>query len=187
MATNRRSGRILTIVAAITAVILGGNAGAVTVTAVPGSTHLNGITVPAVDWVETTDTPSGISAKLPGKAEVDTEPDSRSYSVKTDDYVVRFIVYDGPATEAALNDALQSFAAGVGATIASSQKTTAGGRPALDARLTFTAQEGIGGIYLTRLIAADTHMVQLVTVGLAADEQVLQKTHQQLLAGVRIP
>ncbi|MFF2134168.1 hypothetical protein ACFVW1_54505, partial [Streptomyces olivochromogenes] len=73
-----------------------------TVAAWPSGHGHPGITNPGVEWVETTDAPSGITAKLPGKAKVEKKSipvdgksvNARSYGVETADGGVGFIVHD---------------------------------------------------------------------------------------------
>lgn len=170
-----------------------------TMTAEHGGHSHHGITTPAVKWVKTTDSPSGITAKLPGKATVQklsvpadgTTVTGRVYSVRTDDGLVGFAVLDIRGGQQHLNEGLQGFLEGynksTGETLAStsSQKTTVDGHPALDARL--STKESDRRVGATRFIADDTHVVQAVTLGSGANKKAMDQMHQQLLASIRIP
>ncbi|GAA5707295.1 hypothetical protein SM007_34095 [Streptomyces avermitilis] len=163
-----------------------------------GHSH-HDIAKPAVKWVKTTDSPSGITVKLPGKATLQklsapaggTTVTGRVYSVKTDDGLVGFVVLDVPDGQEYLNDGLQGFLEGYNEasrdtlTSTSSQKTTVDGRPALDARLSTKGSDRKVGA--ARFIADDTHIVQAVTLGSAANEKDMDQIHRQILASIRIP
>lgn len=163
-----------------------------------GHSH-HDIAKPAVKWVKTTDSPSGITVKLPGKATVQkisapagvTTVTGRVYSVKTDDGFVGFAVLDLPGGQENLNDGLQGFLEGYNEAsrdaLAStgSRKTTVDGRPTLDARLSTKGSDRKVGA--ARFIADDTHIVQAVTLGSAANEKDVEQMHRQILASIRIP
>ncbi|MEU7603578.1 hypothetical protein AB0B78_25670 [Streptomyces sp. NPDC040724] len=155
---------------------------------------------PAVDWVETTDPPSGITAELPGKATVrkatvsieGKEVDARVYIAETPDGAVGFAVHDMPGGQYPLKDNLQrvieSYMQNTAEPLTSSNvhKTTFDGRPALDARLTSeTEDETLTGFI--RLIADDKHLVQALALGPEANEKALKAMHERLLATLRIP
>jgi len=152
-------------------------------------------------WVETTDAPSGITFKLPGKPEVEdiseTGPDGttttgRMYTVETaDGALIGLVVYDVPGTTANLHDVLQGFRQGFTeeggetATVSRGEETTVNGHPALDARLSVEGSEPLLGS--TCLIGDETHIVQTATLGPAADEEAVDQMHQQTLDGVSMP
>ncbi|MCX5276347.1 hypothetical protein [Streptomyces virginiae] len=155
---------------------------------------------PAVDWVETTDPPSGITAELPGKATVrqatasiDGKPvNTRAYIVETPDGAVGFAIHDMPGDRYPLEDNLQrireSYMVNTVEPLTSSnvRKVTFDGRPALDARLTSeTEDETLTGFI--RLIEDDEHLVQALALGPAANEKALKAMHERLLASLRIP
>ncbi|MFJ9965163.1 hypothetical protein [Streptomyces avermitilis] len=213
--TRRSQKQRFLMLAASTAVIAGGallpsNAFA----AAPETPHVGGVTTrgaghgghshqgiakPAAKWVKTTDSPSGITVKLPGKATVQkvsapagaTTVTGRVYSVKTDDGLVGFAVLDLPGGQENLNDGLQGFLEGYNEvsrdtlTSTSSQKTTIDGHPALDARL--STKGGDRKVGAARFIADDTHIVQAVTLGSAANEKDVDLIHRQILASIRFP
>lgn len=155
--------------------------------------------MPAVDWVETTDSPSGITAELPGKASVRKATvsiegktvDARLYMLDTPDGAVGFAVHDMPGDQYPLEDNLQrvleSYMQNTAEPLTSSnvRKVTYDGRPALDARLTSEADEPLVGFI--RLIADDKHLVQALALGPEANEKALKAMHERLLAGLRIP
>ena len=163
-----------------------------------GHSH-QGITIPADEWVKTTDAPSGITVKLPGKATVQklsipaggTTVTGRVYSVETDNGFFGFAVIDVPGGQEDLHEGLQGFLEGynegAGETLTSSsiRKTTIDGRPALDARLSTKGSDRVVGA--ARFIADDTHVVQAVTLGSATNKKAMDQMHQQLIASIRIP
>ncbi|MGW2562343.1 hypothetical protein ACWCXB_24425 [Streptomyces sp. NPDC001514] len=174
--------------------------GAVITTGAGQGVHgLHGKDISTAKWVETTDAPSGIKFKLPEKAEVQEisesglTPAARVYMVQTAEGInSAVIVYDIPGTQAALSEGLQEFLRGYNEgpgenlTVTSSKQTTVDGRPALDATLA-DAKAGGKERGSVRLIADDTHVVQVVTLGSKANEKAVNEMHQQLVAGVRIP
>ncbi|MFD7445988.1 hypothetical protein [Streptomyces sp. NPDC059909] len=165
---------------------------------VPGH---HGTDITPATWAETTDAPSGVTFKLPGKPTVQEIPKSldgltpgaRVYMAQSAEGIhSAVIVYDVPGSQATLSVGLQEFLRGYNAgsgerlTAGNSRQTTVDGRPALDAPLA-AAKGGGKDSGSVRLIADDTHVVQIVTIGPKANEKAVKKTHQQLLAGVRIP
>nr|MDT0521822.1 hypothetical protein [Streptomyces sp. DSM 41633] len=177
------------------------SAGAFAAPSAAASLHVAAIpAAPAVDWVETTDPPSGITAELPGKATVrkatvsieGKEVDARVYIVETPDGAVGFAVHDMPGDQYPLEDNLrrvrESYMQNTAEPLTSSnvRKVTFDGRPALDARLTSeTEDETLTGFI--RLIADDKHLVQALVLGPEAKEKALKAMHERLLAGLRIP
>jgi hypothetical protein len=167
------------------------------VTAAHGSLGHQATALPTVEWVDTTDSASGITVRLPGKATFEKLPEtadtlpSRFYSVDTTDGYSAFTIADLPKdAQIDLDMGLQSFieryGKETGETLNSSsiQKTSVDGRPTLDARLATKNSGKVGSI---RLIDAGTHIVQLQTFGYAADEKAVNQTHQQMLTSVRLP
>ncbi|MFB6478793.1 hypothetical protein ACFCXF_21010 [Streptomyces virginiae] len=167
----------------------------------PAPLHVTALpAAPSVDWVKTTDPPSGITAELPGKATVRKETvsiegkpvDARVYIVETPDGAVGFAVHDMPGDRYPLEDNLQrileSYMVNTVEPLTSSnvRKVTFDGRPALDARLTSeTEDETLTGFI--RLIEDDKHLVQALALGPAANEKALKAMHERLLASLRIP
>lgn len=168
--------------------------------AAPTPTPTSTSTQPAQGAVKTTDPPSGITAQLPGKAEVRMgaipmeggSVDARVYGVETPDGATGFAVYDIPGAQIPLEDALKGFvdAYGLtgGGTLTSEdvRKTTVDGRPALDASLTGEGPDGaaVGSI---RFISDDDHLVMALTYGPEAKEKALDTMHQQLINSLQIP
>ncbi|MEU6755722.1 hypothetical protein [Streptomyces sp. NPDC046685] len=166
----------------------------------PAPLHVTALpATPAVDWAETTDPPSGITAELPGKptvrkATVSVEGknvDARLYILDTPDGAVGFAVHDMPGDQYPLEDNLQrvleSYMQNTAEPLSSSnvRKVTFDGRPALDARLTSEADEPAIGFI--RLIADDKRLVQALVLGPEANEKALKAMHERLLATLRIP
>lgn len=154
---------------------------------------------PGVTWVNTTDSPSGITIRLPGKAEVQkfTVPtgaksiNGRLYMVETADNVVAVAVFDLPGAQGRLNDGLQGFLRSYNAgpgdslTSTSSRKATVDGHPALDAHL--ATKKNPRTVGATRFISDGTHVVQAVTLGPEAKTKDVDQMHQQLIAGIHMP
>ncbi|MFD6914414.1 hypothetical protein ACFWB2_27605 [Streptomyces virginiae] len=157
-------------------------------------------TPPAQGAVKTTDPPSGISAELPGKAQVrsgsipmDGETvAARVYGVETPDGATGFAVYDMPGDRLPLEDALKGFVDAYGlmgsGTLTSEnvRKTTVDGHPALDATLTgVDGTEQLAGSI--RFISDDDHLVMALTYGPEENEKDLNAMHKQLLDSLQIP
>ncbi|MFG2992718.1 hypothetical protein ACGFZK_26060 [Streptomyces sp. NPDC048257] len=152
------------------------------------------------DWVRATDAPTGITAELPGKAELrkgsvpieGKDVAARAYGVDVPDAGIGFSVHDMPGDQFPLQDSLEGFLAAYnlanGDTLTSSdvRKTTVDGRPALDARLADKddADRTVGSI---RLISDDDHLVMAITLGSEAQEKELKRMHERLLSSLRIP
>ncbi|MFB6580766.1 hypothetical protein ACFCYC_25745 [Streptomyces sp. NPDC056402] len=212
--THRSRTQRLALLSASTALVTGGllpsatasaapaRAAAVAATAAPTPTPTPTSTSsqPARAAVKTTDPPSGITAQLPGKAEVRMgaipmaggSVDTRVYGVETPDGATGFAVYDMPGDQIPLEDALKGFVDAYGLTGGGTlttenvRKTTVDGRPALDADLTGEGPEGpaVGSI---RFISDDDHLVMALTYGPEAKDKDLDATHQQLLNSLQIP
>ncbi|WP_404953004.1 hypothetical protein [Streptomyces sp. 147326] len=203
MTHRSRTPRLVTLSVSVV-LIAGGVPGSATAFAAPSAPaplHVTALpAAPAVEWVETTDPPSGITAELPGKATVrkatvsieGKEVDARVYLVDTPDGAVGFAVHDMPGDQYPLEDNLQrvleSYMQNTAEPLTSSNvhKVTFDGRPALDARLTSeTDGEPLAGFI--RLIADDTHLVQALTLGPKTHEKALKALHERLLNDLRIP
>ncbi|MCX4959809.1 hypothetical protein [Streptomyces virginiae] len=157
-------------------------------------------TQPSQDAVKTTDPPSGISAELPGKAQVRSGSipldgktvAARVYGVETPDGATGFAVYDMPGDRLPLEDALKGFVdayalMGNGTlTSENVRKTTVDGHPALDA--TLTGEDGAGStVGSIRFISDDDHLVMALTYGPEEDEKDLNAKHKQLLDSLQVP
>ncbi|MFF3728153.1 hypothetical protein ACFYYM_37985 [Streptomyces erythrochromogenes] len=155
---------------------------------------------PAVEWVKTTDAPSGITIEFPGKATVrkatvsiDGKPvEARVYGLDTADGGASFSVHDMPGDRYPLEDNLQRFLelymVNTAEPLESSdvRKHTVDGRSVLDARL--TSETGSNpAVGFTRLIADDDHLVQVIVLGPESMEKALEAMHERLLDSLRIP
>ncbi|MFF8264682.1 hypothetical protein [Streptomyces virginiae] len=202
--THRSRTQRLVMLSASVVLIAGGVPASTTAFAAssaPASLHVTAMTgTPTVNWVETADPPSGITAELPGKATVRKTTvsvegkavDARVYGLDTPDGAVGFAVHDMPGDQYPLEDNLQrvleSYMINTAEPLTSSnvRKMTFDGRPALDARLTSeTASEPLTGFI--RLIADDKHLVQALVLGPEANEKALKAMQDRLLASLRIP
>ncbi|MFD4868115.1 hypothetical protein [Streptomyces sp. NPDC058412] len=177
------------------------SAAALAAPSAPALPHVTALlSTPAVDWAETTDPPTGITAELPGKVavrkatvSVEGKPvDARLYIVDTPEGAVGFAVHDMPGDQYPLEDNLQrvleSYMRNTAEPLTSSNvhKATFEGRPALDARLTSeTEDETLTGFI--RLIADDKHLVQALALGPEANEKALKAMYERLLDSLRIP
>ncbi|MGW2563147.1 hypothetical protein ACWCXB_28710 [Streptomyces sp. NPDC001514] len=147
----------------------------------------------ATEWVKTTDSPSGITFKLPGQPTVEkfaedaTAYAGRTYSVTTADVSTSITVNDGPSSSEDLDRQLQFSLDVDNADLKATdiQKTTVDGRPVLDARVTDPTDASWVGFI--RIIGGDTHVVKVITEASAADEQAVSQTHQKARDSVRIP
>ncbi|MDX3540937.1 hypothetical protein PV721_43000 [Streptomyces sp. MB09-01] len=201
--THRSRTHRLVLLSASAALAAGGvpaSAGAAAAAPVPPLYVTAVAAMPAVEWVETTDAPSGITVELPGKATVrkasvsiDGKPvESRVYGLDTADGGAAFSVHDMPGDRYSLEDNLQrfleSYMVNTAEPLTSSdvRRHTVDGRPVLDARLTSeTGDESSVGF--TRLIADDDHFVQVVVFGPEAKEKALKAMQERLLDSLRIP
>ncbi|MET7783127.1 hypothetical protein ABZU94_38325 [Streptomyces mirabilis] len=152
----------------------------------------------AKEWVETTDTVSGIKFQLPGKPKVIQFTQAvdgmngRLYKVTTDNGVIVFAVFDLPRAQGELDDALQGLVDGYNAGAQSAKhklsstdvhKIKVHGQPGLDARL--SAPDGAAGS--ARLIAGDTHFIEIISLSPKGKEKPMHDTYQRLLASVHNP
>ncbi|MGW1895116.1 hypothetical protein ACWCP6_33480 [Streptomyces sp. NPDC002004] len=151
----------------------------------------------ATQWAETTDPPSGITIRLPGKPVVSqfTKPTDgmtgRLYMVKTDDAVVGFAVFEVPGTRKNLDQGLHGFLDGYNQDSSpsgrlkstESHEATVDGRHALDAQL--RADDGTIGS--ARFIDDGDHFIQTVTIGTQEKEKPMAAVHQQLLDSLHMP
>ncbi|MGW6980349.1 hypothetical protein ACWGE1_13005 [Streptomyces sp. NPDC054932] len=154
----------------------------------------------AEDWVKNTDAPSGISADLPGTAEVRKSSvlvdgrtvDVRAHVLDTPTGGTGFVVHDLPGNLHPLEDNLTSFVnaynrLGQGVmTTSRIRRTTVDGRPALDAHV--SGKEGpdlaVGSI---RIVSDDDHLVMVMTYGPVENEKDLKEMHERVVDSLRIP
>ncbi|WP_030722777.1 hypothetical protein [Streptomyces sp. NRRL F-2580] len=156
---------------------------------------------PAVEWVKTTDPPSGITAELPGKAKVrkasvptaaGESVEARAYGVDTPEGAVGFTVHDMPGDQLSLDEALQGLTSmyeqlgGEPLTSTDVKKTTVDGRQAIDARLS-TEEDGEHLVGWVRVIGDDDHLVQVLTLGPEADGKSLKGMHDRVVDSIHIP
>ncbi|MFF4760018.1 hypothetical protein [Streptomyces sp. NPDC001292] len=150
----------------------------------------------AAQWVDTTDTPSGITVKLPGSAKVKNDSITsngrtlqiRTYRVRAGDNRFVFQVTDthGADTKAALDPTIQGLADSTSGTIRSNQPLEVAGHPAREARITFD-DKGVPNVLLVRYVAGAEHLVELAASGPAADEKGVKQLYQQLTGSPHIP
>ncbi|MFF2129476.1 hypothetical protein ACFVW1_29685 [Streptomyces olivochromogenes] len=211
--TRRSHFQRLLLLAASTTVIAGGAVLPSSAMAATAAPHTATVTTVASDhdahrqhgspasarqWVETTDTVSGIKFRLPGKPKVmqftqDVDGmNGRLYKVKTENGVIVFAVFDLPRAQGELDDALQGLVDGYNAGAQSAKhklsstdvhKIKVHGQPGLDARL--SAPDGAAGS--ARLIAGDSHFIQIISLGPKGKEKAMSETYRQLLASVHDP
>ncbi|MEU4062593.1 hypothetical protein AB0F25_09165 [Streptomyces wedmorensis] len=162
-------------------------------------TMASGINIPAADWAEVTDTPSGITVRLPGEVEVieSDEPPCRDYSAVTTDekVVLLFTVCDFQETpkmsdlHEAAEGTISAFReeSGDAAIKSSTRETKFDGRPTLDLRLSVKEGDPDSIIGAYRYIADDSHFIMAQTVSDAQNEKSLNSTHKQLITEIHIP
>ncbi|MGW7367374.1 hypothetical protein ACWGI8_29120 [Streptomyces sp. NPDC054841] len=148
------------------------------------------------EWVETTDKPTGISVKMPGKAETQEGSftlDSKSiqmriYKVEDGNKRFAFEVADTSGTDVkdALGTVIPGAAAPVSGTVTSNRATTVDGHPAREGRITFNS-DGVPSVILIRVIAADGQLVVLATSAPTANEKGLNVLYKRFTSSLRIP
>ncbi|WP_327263107.1 hypothetical protein OG444_17690 [Streptomyces sp. NBC_01232] len=160
-------------------------------------------TEPAGNWVKTTDPPSGITTNLPGTARVhrssvpvgDETVDFRAYGVEVpQDGAAGFTVHDMPGDRFALEDNLKGFLIAYNqpedddGTLTSSQvrRTTADGRPALDARLSSSGGAAPEAGFI-RIVSDDDHLVMAITIGPAENRKTVEEMHERLVSSLHVP
>ena len=152
----------------------------------------------AARWTQTTDDPSGISARLPGKAEMrdvsEHGVEGRMYVAKTDYGAIGFAVYDTPPggrwdLKGCLQDTLNGFnedsrsADGKLTSKDVQEGTTPDGQPALDAAL--AARDGTVGH--VRYVDLGDHMIMVISLGTSDNRQAMDADYLQLLNGIQLP
>ncbi|MEV6056776.1 hypothetical protein [Streptomyces sp. NPDC052107] len=150
----------------------------------------------AAQWVKTTDAPSGITVKLPGRTKVEHDSITmsgktfqiRMYKVSAGKNKVAFQVTDmhGADTKAALDPAVRGVAASTNGTVSRNHPLEVAGHPAREGRITFD-DNGVPSVVLVRYVAATDHLVGLVASGPAADEKGVKQLYQQLTGSLHIP
>lgn len=158
-------------------------------------------TAPAVEWVKTTDPPSGITAELPGKAQVRKASiptaggetvEGRSYGLEIPEGAIGFTVHDIPGDQLSLDEAIQGLTGtykefgGEPLTSSDVKRKTVDGRQVIDARLS-TVEHDQRLVGWVRVIADDDHLVQALTLGPEAGEKTLKETHERFVDSIRIP
>jgi hypothetical protein len=191
---------IIAIVTAIVAALTVSTAQALSLTVFPGGTASLGVTVPAVEWTETTDSPTGISVMLPGRATVEktTTTDAggkshpfRLYTAEIDSSQgVLFGIIDfsdGKYTydfDKGLKGIVEN--TGSGGAVTNSRRLTVNGHPALDGRFTATFDDGTN-VGLVRIVSAGKYVVVIETLGPLSNENELSPIHQRVLGSLRLP
>ncbi|MCE0446997.1 hypothetical protein LT493_28375 [Streptomyces tricolor] len=155
----------------------------------------------APQWAKTTDTPSGISVQLPGKAEVEKSVEdgvhSRVYAVPTDYGAIAFAVEEVPGTDPDTPwDLKRTLKANVDAYNKDSksaknrirstdvrQSTTADGARELHADL--VADDGTTGH--VRFVDHGQYLVTVITLSVGGQEDLMDEDHQRVLDSVVVP
>ncbi|GAA5004170.1 hypothetical protein [Streptomyces siamensis] len=163
-----------------------------------GDRHHRDTGMSATKWTQTKDAASGIAVKLPGKPmmrKIPTESaldyQGRVYAVRTSDGFMYFAVFDiegaGPGELSQLVEGTrQGMAEDFGGAAITRQKhLTSDGHAAVDARL--NSMKGKPVVTVTRLVADDEHVVQVVTVGSQAHEKSVDNAQAQAVASLRFP
>ncbi|MFF3677094.1 hypothetical protein ACFYYS_24350 [Streptomyces sp. NPDC002120] len=200
--TDRSRTHRLLLLSASAALVAAGLLPAAPALAAPPAAFVGAVTAaPAVEWVKTTDPPSGITAELPGKAKVrkasvptagGESVEARGYGLDTPEGAVGFTVHDMPGDQLSLDEALQGFTTvyeqlgGEPLTSTDVKKTTVDGRQAIDARLS-TEEDGKHLVGWVRVIGDDDHLVQVLTMGPEADGKSLKETHDRVVDSLHIP
>ncbi len=155
--------------------------------------------VPAVDWVEATDTPSGITVELPGEVEPVEFAGSpcRDYSAETTDphVGVLFTVCDAQETpkmsdlHTAAAGSTSGFRKGSGnvAVKSTTRETEFDGHPTLDLRLSTKDGGPDSSVGAYRYIADDSHFIMVQTVADARNEKSLNAIHKRVITEMHIP
>lgn len=152
----------------------------------------------AKEWVETTDTVSGIKFQLPGKPEVIkfTQAvdgmDGRLYKVRTDNGVIVFAVFDLPRAQESSTTLFRAW--WTATTRAPSPPSTSSPAPA-STRSRFTGSRASTRVSppLTALRAPpassphDTHFIEIISLSPKGKEKPMHDTYRQLLASVHNP
>ncbi|MFG3010515.1 hypothetical protein ACGFZB_08645 [Streptomyces cinerochromogenes] len=189
----------LTLLAASATVISGGVLLPGTAFAAPASQTAAAADV-AAHWTQTTDSPSGISIQLPGKAEAQKANDkgvnSRSYVVQTPYGAIGFGVDDVPGTDASAPwDLKGSLKAAVDSYNAESRSSrdvlrstdvkeglTPDGHRELSAEL--TAPDGTKGHI--HLIDQGKYLITVVTVSVDGHPDQMDRDHQRALDSIKV-
>jgi hypothetical protein len=149
-------------------------------------------------WVLATDSPSGLSARLPGHPSVQNnvgtdaggEPVAvRQYFVTSSDgrSAALFSVAGAPGRVVDVDQALRLVVAGTGsgATVTRSRHVDVEGHPAVDARYTTTI-DGQLHVVFARIISDRGYLVEVETNGPLPQENALNAIHQQILSTLHL-
>ncbi|MER5730797.1 hypothetical protein ABT084_21135 [Streptomyces sp. NPDC002138] len=152
--------------------------------------------LPAADWVEVTDNPSGITFKLPAPPKLTrtSKPTCRTYTAASAATSQTVAVCDIPGTDkmeylySTADGALDSFRKKAGSDVDSgTQETEVDGRPALDLHASGKNDPPHRLLFTARYIADDPYTVSALSFAYAKNEKALDQEHQQLLDSLRIP
>ncbi|MFE6839640.1 hypothetical protein ACFVFI_33040 [Streptomyces sp. NPDC057705] len=201
MADRSRTQRLLMLSAAA-ALVCGGALPSAPAFSAPTTAYAGAVTAaPAEEWVKTTDPPSGITAELPGKAQVRKVSiptagggtvEGRSYGLEVPEGAIGFTVHDIPGDQLSLDEAIQGLIGKYkefgGAPLVSTdvRKRTVDGRRVIDARLS-TVEHDQRLVGWVRVIADDDHLVQALTLGPESGEKTLKKMHERFVDSIHIP
>ncbi|MDX3536664.1 hypothetical protein PV721_20235, partial [Streptomyces sp. MB09-01] len=201
MADRSRTQRLL-MLSASAALFVGGGLPSTPAFAAPPTAYVGAVTTaPAVEWVKTTDPPSGITAELPGKAQVRKSSiptaggeavEGRAYGLEIPEGAIGFTVHDIPGDRLSLDEAIRGLTGKYeelgGEPLVSTdvKKKTVDGRQVLDARLS-TVEHDQRLVGWVRVIADDDHLVQALTLGPESGEKTLKEMHERFVGSIHIP
>ncbi|WP_336110557.1 hypothetical protein [Streptomyces sp. PTD9-10] len=194
--------RRLALLAASTTVITGGvllPTSAFAAPSTPPAAATAAVADAAAHWTQTTDDPSGVTAELPGDAQMQkctvNGIQGRAYQVATDYGAIGFVVYDAPGgggrwdLRGSLKNALDNYNKGSRSTDERltahdvRDSTTDAGQPVVDAAL--SARDGTAGH--TRFVDLGDHMVQILAIGTKDTRKTMDADYRQFLSSLQLP
>ncbi|MGW2746191.1 hypothetical protein [Streptomyces sp. NPDC001450] len=191
----------LALLAASTTVITGGVLLPTSAFAAPATPPATTATVAdaATRWTQTTDESSGVTAELPGDAQMQKYTvngiKGRAYQVATDYGSIGFMVYDAPRgggqwdLKGSLKNALDNYNKDSRSTddVLTShdvrESATDGGQPVVDAALS----AGDGTVGHTRFVDLGDHMVQILVMGTKDTQKTMDADYRQFLNRLQLP
>ncbi len=142
-------------------------------------------------WVLVTDTPSGLSFRLPKKPTLLTPPltapdgatvKARRYQALLPNLLVQVWVYELAGRSFDADKAIDGLASGARGTVTARKHTASGGLDIVDAKVRIPTGPALG---YDRVFKIGDYAVQLWTVGLASDEQQIRAVQQRLSSTFR--
>lgn len=180
----------LTLLAASGALITGGALLPGTAFAAPAISAVS-VALAEAEWVEATDEPSGISAQLPGEAELEETQEGdnliRTYTVETEYGETGFTVQEIPGSDPSqpwdlvgtLNKEWEGWTVDDG----TQTGTTEGGVPFLSA----TARHADGQAAHVTYFDLGTYLLTVTTVGGDDQEAAIDQDNQQVVDSILVP